>query len=65
MQKLQVTSGFRFLGKFYPESKKQQELPADAARFALKEGFAVDPAAKKKAAEPEANKSLGSAPENK
>lgn len=78
MQKLKVTEGFRFSGKYYPESKKQQELPDDAAKFAVKEGLAVDPAkekskqeseakaeAEQKAAEAEANKSLGNAPQNK
>lgn len=59
MEKIKVMAGFRFGGTYYGASAKEKEIPADAAKWAVEQGLAEDPAAA------EANKNQGNAPENK
>ena len=63
MAKFLVTGSFRFGGKAFYAGKKQQTLPGDAAKFAVDNGLAIDPAVEKEKAEN--NKNLGNAPEDK
>lgn len=68
-----IEEGFRFDGAYYGPTENPVEVPGEAARFAIKAGFASDveraeaeAMAKAKTTEeaPEA-KSKGAAPENK